>query len=137
MMRSLGTLFLAMILAGVAAQPVPAASFDGSKDLLCAMNRAFECDHHECAPTTMEEVNVPGFVKVDFGNKRLSGTGPAGDEQTTAVESLIKRDGKTILQGAENARAWSVVIDQENGRLSATVADNEVGFVLFGACTTP
>ena len=101
------------------------------------MHRAFECDHHECAPTTIEEVNIPSFVKVDFGDKRLSGTGHAGNEQTTTVERLVKKDGKTILQGAENARAWSLVIDQEDGRLSATVADNEVGFVLFGACTIP
>lgn len=40
-----------------------------------------------------------------------------------------------ILQGVEGGRAWSMVIGKETGKMSATVADDQVGFVVFGACT--
>ena len=44
-------------------------------------------------------------------------------------------DGSTVLQGTENGRAWSIVIDQQTGKLSGSVVDAEGAFLVFGACT--
>ena len=44
-------------------------------------------------------------------------------------------EGNIILQGVENGRGWSIVISEETGKMSATVAGDEIGFIVFGACT--
>jgi hypothetical protein len=41
-----------------------------------------------------------------------------------------------ILQGVENGHGWSMSIDQKTGRITTTVSGEEVGFMVFGACTT-
>jgi hypothetical protein len=40
-----------------------------------------------------------------------------------------------VLQGSENGRGWTMVISEETGKVSATVSDDQVGFVIFGAST--
>ena len=43
----------------------------------------------------------------------------------SAIKSIEHIDGKTIMQGSENT-----------GKTSATISDDQVGFVIFGASTT-
>jgi hypothetical protein len=47
-----------------------------------------------------------------------------------------RENGKLILQGIEDGRGWSLVIVEETGKMSATIAGDQVGFVVFGNCTT-
>jgi hypothetical protein len=42
---------------------------------------------------------------------------------------------KLTAKGVESGRAWSIVIAKETGKVSATVFDHQVGFVIFSACT--
>ena len=51
-------------------------------------------------------------------------------------------DGKLILQGAEDGYAemrdglgWTMAISEESGLVVLTTSGDEVGFVVFGACT--
>ncbi len=53
---------------------------------------------------------------------------------TIAVQNVRKADGRTILQGAESGRAWSIVIDQASGDMSAAMVGSGTSFVLFGVC---
>jgi hypothetical protein len=39
------------------------------------------------------------------------------------------------MQWMHNGRGWTLVISEESGKMSATISDDQVGFVLFGACT--
>ena len=118
-----------------------AADFDGSKNLLCTPIDAAEClIGPTCSSVTMEELNLPQFIALDFEAKQLRGRVPAGSEETTAIQNVRKVDGRTILQGAERGRGWSIVINQNSGRMAATVAalsedDTRVGFVMLGSCT--
>ncbi|MGH0032706.1 MAG: hypothetical protein ACQGVC_23180 [Myxococcota bacterium] len=113
-----------------------AGDFDGSKKLLCAPGEAVDCmARGECVQVSPIEMNLPRFITVDARAKRLSGTPVGGEEQTTDIQNVQTVDGKLILQGAENGRGWSMVIDQTTGDLSAAVADQTNGFVLFGVCT--
>ncbi len=112
-----------------------AADFDGSKALLCAPGEAVDClPRGDCQQRSPDELGIPRFITVDFKKKQLSGRSVDGDE-STAIQNVRSVDGKQILQGAENGRGWSIVIDEETGDMSAAVAGKEAGFVLFGACT--
>jgi hypothetical protein len=118
-------------LAGIAS----AGDFDGSKTLLCAPGEAVDClPRGSCEQRSPDELGIPRFITVDFKKKRLSGNSVDGDEHT-AIQNISSADGKQILQGAENGRGWSLVIDEETGDMSAAIADQQAGFVLFGACT--
>jgi hypothetical protein len=44
---------------------------------------------------TPEAISVPRFVGVDFKKKALSGTNSEGEERSTKLQNLEKRDGKT------------------------------------------
>jgi hypothetical protein len=113
-----------------------ASDFDGSKRLVCAPADVFECGPaFDCQRVTAEVVNIPRFIRVDVKKKTLVGAIPgASEERTTTIQNIQKIDGKTILQGAENGRGWTMIIDQATGHMSATMVDNLEGFVLFGAC---
>lgn len=112
-----------------------AADYDGSVPLLCVPIQEIECKSQgNCQSTTVQSMNLPQFIRVDFKNKRLSGTLEDGNEVTTAIQNSQSIEGKTILQGAENGRGWSVVITEESGKMTASIADEQVAFVLFGAC---
>ena len=114
-----------------------ASDFDGSKKLICAPSDVFECGPAiDCQRATPETVNIPRFIRVDVKKKQLSGSIGGGEEVTTGIQNVTTKDGKLTLQGAENARAWSLVIDQETGQMSASVSDNIEGFLLFGGCMT-
>jgi uncharacterized membrane protein len=112
-----------------------AGDFDGSKKLRCVPTDAAECSGAgECKRVTVEEINIPRWIAVDFKKKKLSGTDSDGEDETTAIENVRVDEGQTILQGAENGRAWSMVIDQMTGDMTAAIAGDETGFVLFGVC---
>jgi hypothetical protein len=114
--------------------PAWAAGFDGSQDLLCAPTDIAQCDlGARCERESASQVGLPSFLRIQFGKKRLiSMTTP---ERTTAIENVRKLEGATILQGAENGRAWSLFVDQQSGLVTGSVVDAEGVFAVFGACT--
>jgi hypothetical protein len=116
--------------------PLAAAAFDGSAPLLCAVVQVIECGAGtECVEVSAEAAGIPDFLIIDFENKTIRATEESGRKETTAIQNVQHLDGKLILQGAENGRGWSIVISEDNGRLSATVSDHEVGFIVFGVST--
>ena len=113
-----------------------AGDFDGSRNLSCVPTDLMSCEGPgECERVTAEELNVPEFIHVDFKAKKLSGTLKSGETQNSAVSTVDKADGRTLLQGYESGRGWSMVIMHDTGEMSAAIAGDEAAFVLFGACT--
>ncbi len=126
----IGMVWTVLAMLGMAA-PARAGDFDGSKRLLCAPADIFECGPSvACQRSTPEDADVSRFLRVDFKKKRL-----AWGEHTAVIQNVVKKEGKTILQGAENGRGWSIVIDQKSGTMSGAISDTARGFLLFGACT--
>jgi len=122
------------VLAALLSGPAFAGDYDGTRDLLCVPRDVVECDMAaSCERVSPVMADVPAFIRVEFKKKRLANV--SGPERTTPIENVSQRDGMTILQGAQTGRAWSIVIDQVTGLLSASIADNEGAFAIFGACT--
>lgn len=119
------------------AQTASAGDFDGSKTLLCSPGDARECSAEgSCNHVSVNSINIPRFITVDFKGKKLSGVDADAEQENTAIQNVKMGDGKTIVQGIEHQRAWSIVIDQASGNMSAMISDNHAGFVVFGACKT-
>jgi hypothetical protein len=113
-----------------------AATYDGSVPLICALIEVMDCaPGADCQRGAPESVNLPQFIKLSFTEKTLSTTEAAQRKQSTPIKNIEQFDSSMILQGVEGGRAWSMIIAKETGKMSATVADDQVGFVVFGACT--
>ena len=44
-------------------------------------------------------------------------------------------DQQILLQGKEMKYGWTLVLDQENGNMTASLVNRDGVFVLFGSCT--
>ncbi|MBW2243167.1 MAG: hypothetical protein JRH01_14370 [Deltaproteobacteria bacterium] len=134
-MSKLGTLILAIGCSVAAAELAAAADFDGSRNLLCAPTDLVECGGAgECQRLTAEALNMPQFFTIDFKKKQMSGKLENGEMSTTAIQNVVKHEERTILQGAERGRGWSLAIKHATGEIAAAVAGDETSFVFFGAC---
>ena len=131
-MRWLG-LAVGLGLSGLGAAPTLAGDFDGSRLLICAPVQAFDCGPGEdCAKGLPDDVGAPAFMRLDVANKAV-----IGPKRTTAIQLIDKSDTQLLLQGTELGYGWVIAVDQETGRMTATLANREGAFVLFGACTVP
>jgi hypothetical protein len=74
-------------------------------------------------------------VRVDATKKTLEATD--GSSRKTEIRTVAKENGRLLLQGGEKGRAWSLVIGQKAGEMTAGVVDHDGGFILSGSCTLP
>ena len=115
---------------------VKAAVYDGSAPLICAVIETFECTlKSDCTESTAEEMNIPQFFKLDFKNNMIRNPEEKNEKKETAIRNVEHDKGSLILQGMENGRGWSIAIDENTGKMSASISENTGGFVIFGACT--
>ena len=137
-MNKIKLMGLALLCIIVTPLSIAAADFDGSKPLLCATIETFECGSGiECQLGTAQSINLPQFLKIDFKDKKISGTRECGEVLTTKIENMERSDGKLVLQGTQNNKGWSMLINEATGKMTITASDDQVGFVVFGACITP
>lgn len=102
--------------------------------LLCAPGEEIQCENNgECTRGTIQGARLPRFIRVDFATQQLSGV-VEGGKVVTAIKNRQQLDGILILQGAENGRGWSMTINEKSSEMTLTVAGDQVGFVVFGAC---
>ena len=122
-----------------------AGNFDGSKELICSIIDVVECQPGgKCLEVTAEDIDIPHFFKINVKKKKISATRGDGSKRSTDIENFEKIDGKIILQGAEDGIkdvrdgvGWSAAISEDTGRMVLTASGDDVGFVVFGACTVP
>ncbi len=113
-----------------------AQDFDGSKPLLCASGEVHECGPgSDCSRGSVEDFNVPRFLRVDFAGKQIKATRPDGEERTTEIKSMIQEEGELVLQGVQGGLAWSLAIAKETGGMALSASGERVVFAIFGACT--
>ena len=127
-------LFIACLI--ILPSQVSAADSTDADTLICSVIKAIECGlESTCFEGTAESVDLPQFIKVDKKKKLISTTKSSKEKKESQIKNLEKIDGKIFIQGVENGRAWSMIIEEASGKMSATVAEERVGFVIFGACT--
>lgn len=119
--------------AGTAAR---ADDVTGAEKLLCsAVVAGACCDDGQCAGGTAQELNIPQFLEVDLVHKRISTTKASGMNRGSTFDNVKRVEGKIVLQGVENLRAYSIVIDEKTGSMSAAVAAELCSVTAYGSCT--
>ena len=127
---------LIMILCSLCVLPVIvlAAPIDTSMPLLCATQRVQECgsDRMECQQRSLKEVNLPPFLRIDLGQKKVVAMG--AETREAVVRSIETSEEMVVIQGGQPKVGWSLVLNSNTGDMSATVVSDGVGFVIFGDC---
>jgi len=104
--------------------------------LLCSSSWAMVCTgDQECESGPPWAWNIPQFVEVDLETKMLSTTEASGENRTTPAEVLRREDGMIVIQGMELGRAFSIVVSEDLGSMSASIAAEHLTVSVFGACT--
>lgn len=110
-----------------------AEGIDGATPLVCDLSVASLCDGvASCKGVGFAEIDLPPVYNVDFDAKRLASE---DGQRTSPIAAQQLLDPVLVLQGLQNGRGWTMVIDRATGHLSATIADMEGALVIAGACT--
>ena len=121
----------------ITATSVCAGKFDGTSNLVCAAIDVVACtDGSTCLHGQARTFDLPEFLAIDFNQKVVRATEESGHKQVSPIMNVEQTGTQMVLQGVENGHGWSMSIDQKTGRITTTVSGEEVGFMVFGACTT-
>ena len=108
----------------------------GADSILCSSAQATLCSADgSCDSGPPWNWNIPEFIEIDFKRKKLGTTEASGENRTTPIKNIERAEGTIFLQGIEQGRAFSFVIDEKTGMLSVAVARDGVTVSVFGACT--
>jgi len=120
----------------LAVDAVWADDLTGSSRFLCAAVQATVCaDDGECADDLPWNLNIPPFLQVDLEGRSLSTTAASGEARATPIEHLSRSDGTIVFHGFEMGRAFSWVIDEQSGEVTAALAAAGITMSVFGICT--
>ncbi len=113
-----------------------ADNLEGVKEMLCAVSQVQICiENDTCYSALPAELNVPDFVVINPGKKTLKTTKASNQNRSTSFSSVERDNGLIYLQGMENGRAFSFVIDETSGRMTVAISRDGVSVSVFGACT--
>lgn len=118
------------------ATAVHADDLTGSDRFLCTAVQATHCTADGACQTDLPwQLNVPQFIEVDLAARTLATTQASGENRATPIANVSRGDGLIVLQGLENARAFSFMISEQTGLATVAVAREGLGVTVFGACT--
>jgi len=104
--------------------------------MICASGQAQIClETGECYAATPWELSVPDFVIIDTKKGTISTTKASGLDRSTEFTKSERMEGLIHLQGVEGGRAFSFVIHEQTGRMTAAIARDGLSVTVFGACT--
>ena len=124
------------LLVVVATAAAAADDLTGQQSVLCTAVQATVCDDTgSCVIENPWDLNIPQFLEINLKDKVVSTTKASGENRSTPIRTLLREDGLIVLQGVEGGRAFSFVIEEKSGLLSAAVAREGKTVSVFGACT--
>ena len=131
-MRKAIIVLAGLLLAGTAyADPLT-----GVNRFVCAASQVQIClEGDSCYAASPWELGVPEFVVIDLKKKSISTTKASEGKRSTTFSKPIKEEGKIFFQGFEGGRAFSFVVHEATGYMSAAVARDGMVISVFGACT--
>jgi hypothetical protein len=107
-----------------------------AEKLLCAGVQATYCDTSgECEIGMPWLWNMPNFIEIHLDDRLMRTTEAAHRPRQTPIRTLERSDGEIYLQGVENGRAFSIVIDELTGVASIAIAADGLTVSVFASCT--
>jgi hypothetical protein len=104
--------------------------------MICAASQVQICiENDTCYSASPASLDVPDFVVIDTRKKTISTTKASKQNRSTTFTHAQNVDGQIILQGVEDGRAFSFLIDEGTGIMTVAVARDGITVNVFGSCT--
>ena len=104
--------------------------------ILCSSTKVMLCvEDGLCFEISVLDADAPQFLIIDTKKKTVATTEASGDNRESPVANMSRTEGRIFLQGVENNRAYSILIEEKFGRFSAAIARDGITVSAFGACT--
>ena len=131
--RMIGVLLWVVGICLASHQAAAAGKADGSVPLVCVPLAVTECGaDDECQRGTAASINLPQFLQVDVKAMTIRAV---EEGWQSPIGSLARVNGKLILQGVQGTHGWTLIIAEDTGQMSATIAGAMEGYIIFGSCT--
>ena len=102
--------------------PALAENISSADRIICSPADVKLCfENGECFDTNPWEIDIPEFLIIDLKKKTISTTKASGQDRSTTFTALERQDGKLFMQGIEFDRAFSFVVEEMTGILTASV----------------
>ena len=132
MKRALQGLFLLGAISGVAV----ADDVTGEDRLLCAPGYVTHCSSGgDCETVPAWRHGIPSFLRIEIDRKFIRSSEESDEDLATPIQQVARENGKVYLQGVENERAFSVLIDEASGDGTMAIIANGETATAFLACT--
>jgi len=119
-----------------AAASANAENITGADQIVCSAGTVIVClDDGTCADGPPWTLNIPHFITVDVGKKKLQTTEASGQKRVTSIQSVQRTEGFLVLQGYENQRAFNWMITEDTGMATVTISLDGMSITAFGVCT--
>ena len=117
----------------------PASVFAAEGTYMCAFTDAFECvDVKGCERVTLEFVNLPPVLKIDFDKKVMTSDDLGREPREVKVENIVEKGDIVLLHGiGENdvsPRSFSAAISTKTGKIHAGISTGDAVLSLVGDC---
>ena len=125
-----------VLFAGTAVSVALADNLTGEDELLCAPGYVTHCSSGgDCETKPSDVFGIPSFLRFDLDDEVMRTSEASEDELATPIQSVTRANGEIYLQGVENGRMFSILIDETTGDGAlAIIADGETA-TAFLACT--
>ena len=125
-----------VLFAGTAVSVALADNLTGEDELLCAPGYVTHCSSGgDCETKPSDVFGIPSFLRFDLDDEVMRTSEASEDELATPIQSVTRANGEIYLQGVENGRMFSILIDEATGDGAlAIIADGETA-TAFLACT--
>jgi hypothetical protein len=122
---------LALLAAPLAAS---AETPDWPASVVCSLGDATICTQEGCHEASLETLDVPRLVRLDFADGVMHAVTPQHHGRRSSFEVVERGETQLVLQGYENGRAFSAVLD-DFGTLAIGAATEGTTFSVFAVCT--
>jgi hypothetical protein len=123
------------VLAALVVAPAGAA-IDWSQPVICAAQHTANCSLGSDCRSAEAGGELPVFLRIDLAERRIIPLGSGGmGTKPHPIQVLEQAGRRLILQGVENGRGWTAVVDRVSGQMVTSASDGSSGFLVFSACT--
>jgi len=135
-MKHLSSAWIIILATTFLAVPVAADDVTGEVEILCSTLRVKECfADGGCVEGPPDTWNIPRFTRINLDDKTLTTTQASGESRTTPIE-YFEREGQQIaLEGAEDGKAFSILLAADTGFASIAIALQGSVLAGFADCT--
>ena len=110
------------------------AADDWPASLLCALADPTVCTPEGCKEITLETLDLPWLIRIDLETGVMHAPTPEHSGRRSTFTVIERSEAKIVMQGYENGRAFSAVLD-EPGTLAISAAIDGTTASIFALCT--